>query len=105
MNTLDPATGVVAILAATERSKVPFYVSGGALVAWAVISAVIGITRREFPRGRGGLGSYRGTSGLLVLAAAATAVVTSGTVWSPPWSLGSGDLRSSPVREGTEIWI
>src|SRR4051794_482391 len=93
----------LAILAATERSKVPFYVAGGALVAWAVISAFIGIARRDFPPGRGGLRIYLGITGLLVLAAATTAVATSGSVPSPPWSLGNGDLRNTRVADGTEI--
>ena len=43
-------------LAAIEWSKTPFYVAGGALVAWGVVSAVVGLVRSDFPRGNGALG-------------------------------------------------
>ena len=38
-----------AILAASEPSKVPFYVAGGVLAGWAVVLAGVGLTRPSFP--------------------------------------------------------
>ena len=37
------------LLAASTPSKVPFYIAGGALAAWAVVLAAIGLNRPEFP--------------------------------------------------------
>ena len=37
------------LIAASEPSKVPFYLAGGALAVWAVILAIVGLTRPEFP--------------------------------------------------------
>jgi hypothetical protein len=61
---------------AAEPSKTAFYVCGGALAAWAVILAAIGLSRPEFP---GSAVAGRGVMGLtavIVLAAMATAVIT-----------------------------
>jgi plastocyanin len=63
-----------------EKSKVPFYIAGGLLVVWAlVVSLALGLRRPDFP---GNLAGERGViaiSVLLVLAAVATAVLTSGS--------------------------
>jgi hypothetical protein len=41
-------------LAASEPSKVPFYIAGGVLAVWAVALAFMGLTRPSFPyHGRG----------------------------------------------------
>ncbi len=40
------------LLAAT--SKVPFYIAGAVLVAWAVVVSSIGISRPSFPFGAAG---------------------------------------------------
>src|ERR1700704_6528477 len=37
------------LLAASTPSKVPFFIAGGAVAAWAVILAAIGLNRPEFP--------------------------------------------------------
>ena len=37
------------LIAAVERSKVPFFVAGGVLVAWALVSVAIGMRRSSFP--------------------------------------------------------
>ena len=64
------------LLAADEPSKTPFYIAGGALAAWAVIVAFIGITQPEFPgKGPGRAGVILLTT-CLVAAAMATAVIT-----------------------------
>jgi len=42
------------IFAASEPSKVPFYLAGGVLALWAVVLAFMGLTRPSFPyNGRG----------------------------------------------------
>jgi len=65
------------LLAAAEPSKVPFYLAGGALAAWAVILAGIGLTRPEFPYGARGQRGVMTVSALLVAVAVAMAIVTS----------------------------
>jgi hypothetical protein len=42
------------LLAAAEMSKVPFYIAGSVLVAWAVILAFLGLRNPTFPGGGGG---------------------------------------------------
>jgi plastocyanin len=63
---------------AAAPSKVPFYVVGGLLAAWAVLLAVWGISHHEFPgsaaRGR----MVMLASFVLVLATVTTAVLTGG---------------------------
>jgi hypothetical protein len=55
------------ILAASEPSKVPFYVVGGAFVVWALLLAMAGLRNTSFP---GGVGGQRGVMAVsLVLAA------------------------------------
>jgi plastocyanin len=64
---------------AAEKSKVPFYIAGGVLVAWAlIVSMAIGMRREEFPRDEAQQRAVMGVSGLLVAVAIAMAVVTSG---------------------------
>lgn len=68
------ATLVLAAEAA-EKSKVPFYICGGLLAAWAVVLGFVGLSRPAFPEG----GAERGVIGItfvLMLAAMATAVIT-----------------------------
>jgi plastocyanin len=62
-----------------EKSKVPFYVAGGALVAWALIVSVgLGLRRPHFPGGLGGERVVIAISVVLVLAAVSSAVITAG---------------------------
>jgi hypothetical protein len=49
------------LLAADETSKVPFYILGGVLVVWALILALIGLNRPQFP------GSKQGERGVIAL--------------------------------------
>jgi plastocyanin len=73
------ALHLVPILGA-EKSKVPFYIAGGALVAWAlIVSLGLGLRRPDFPGGPGGERIVIAISAVLVIAAAATAVITSGS--------------------------
>jgi hypothetical protein len=68
---------ITLLLAASEPSKVPFYIAGGLLVVWAVALAGIGLTRPAFPyNGRGQRGVIALSVVLMVLAMA-TAVITS----------------------------
>ncbi|HWX97821.1 MAG TPA: plastocyanin/azurin family copper-binding protein [Solirubrobacteraceae bacterium] len=65
---------------AAEKSKVPFYVAGGLLVAWAlVLSLALGLRRPDFPGNQAGQRTVIAISSVLVLAAASTAVLTSGS--------------------------
>jgi plastocyanin len=67
----------LAMLAAAP-SKVPFYIAGGLLAAWAVVLAVNGIRRPGVPGSKAGQRGVIGTSLLLVLATVAMAVLTAG---------------------------
>jgi hypothetical protein len=69
---------ISAILAeASEPSKTPFYIAGVALAVWAVLVAFVGITRPDFPPGQGGRRGVILVTVCLVVAAMATAVITS----------------------------
>ena len=77
MHTL--AVQLAPVLAA-EKSKVPFYIAGGVLVAWAlVISMAVGMRKVKFPDSVGAQRIVMGISAVLVLAALVTAVTTGGT--------------------------
>ncbi len=61
------------------KSKVPFYVAGGALVLWAlVLSLGLGMRNERFPGNVQGQRIVSAITAVLVLAAIATAVLTSG---------------------------
>jgi plastocyanin len=99
---------LVPVLAA-EKSKVPFYIAGGALVAWAlIVSVVIGMRVPSFPRTVAAERTVMAVSVVLVLAAVSMAVVTSGgstdkVVVTPVTSVGreaaSGSGTSSLKEE------
>jgi hypothetical protein len=61
---------------AVEKSKIPFYIGGGALAVWAVVLGLVGLSRPSFPNGPAERG-VMAISTLLMLAAMATAVLTS----------------------------
>ncbi len=65
------------LLATAEPSKVPFYVAGGALAAYAVVLAGIGLTRPSFPYSQRGARGVMALSFVLVAIAIAMAVATS----------------------------
>jgi hypothetical protein len=60
---------------AAEPSKVPFYILGGALAAWAVVLGFVGLSRPSFPEG-GAERAVIGFTFVLMLGAMATAVIT-----------------------------
>jgi len=62
-----------------EKSKVPFYIAGGLLVAWALLlSLVLGTRSTEFPSNQSQQRLVMAVSAVLVLGAISTAVLTSG---------------------------
>jgi plastocyanin len=64
---------------AAEKSKVPFYIAGGLLVAWALfISMVVGMRKPDFPANLGQQRAVMGVTAVLVLFAVSMAVATSG---------------------------
>ena len=65
------------VLASAEPSKVPFYVAGGALVAWAVALSAIGITQPKFPGTEGRMRAVIGITIVLAVAAIGLAIHTS----------------------------
>jgi hypothetical protein len=65
------------LLAASEPSKVPFYLAGGVLAAWAVVLSAIGLTRPSFPYNDAGARGVIALSLVLVMVAIAMAIVTS----------------------------
>jgi plastocyanin len=63
-----------------EKSKVPYYIAGGLLVAWAlIVSLGLGLRRPEFPGNLAGQRTVMAITAVLVLATVSTAVITSGT--------------------------
>ena len=65
------------IVAASEPSKVPFYIAGAVLAAWAVVLAGIGLTQPEFPSSERGERGVIAISFVLMAVAIAMAIVTS----------------------------
>jgi hypothetical protein len=66
---------VVLAAQAVEKSKVPFYICGGALAVWAVVLGLAGLARPAFPAGTAER-AVMGLTVLLVVAAMVTAVAT-----------------------------
>jgi hypothetical protein len=63
-----------ALLAASEPSKVPWYIGGGVFVVWALILAFIGLRSPTFPGGAGGQRGVIALSFVLTVVAMGTAV-------------------------------
>jgi plastocyanin len=62
-----------------EKSKVPFFIAGGLLVAWALtLSLLIGMRKPDFPSSKSQERGVIAVTVVLVLAAVSTAVITSG---------------------------
>jgi plastocyanin len=85
------AVHLVPVLAA-EKSKTAYYIAGGLLVAWAlIVSVLFGLRKPDFPGSLGGQRIVMAISAVLVLAAASTAVITSGS----PEAKGEGASLAS----------
>ena len=65
------------LLAASEPSKVPFYIAGGVLALWAVVLAAIGLRQPSFPGGATGQRGVIAISLALVVIAIGAAILTS----------------------------
>jgi uncharacterized cupredoxin-like copper-binding protein len=64
---------------AAEKSKVPFYIAGGLLVAWAlIVSLGLGLRDERFPGNLRGQRVVMAISAVLALGAVTTAVLTAG---------------------------
>jgi plastocyanin len=82
----------LAPLLAAEKSKTPFYVAGGLLVAWAlIVSLGLGRRKPDFPGSLNGQRIVGAISAVLVLGALTTAVATSGA----PTALGEEGAAAS----------
>ncbi|HEV7161892.1 MAG TPA: plastocyanin/azurin family copper-binding protein [Solirubrobacteraceae bacterium] len=86
-----------------EKSKVPFYIAGGLLVAWALLLSLgIGARRSDFPANAGQQRGLIAVTVVLVLAAVSMAVVTSGGSKSEA-SAGAPASSTTPAETtGTE---
>ncbi len=100
----------LAPILAAEKSRVPFYVAGGVLVVWAmIVSMAIGMRRPDFPGGQDGERVVIAVSVVLVLATAATAVLTASTpaktgsaaASTPPQSTAGGESPSAGATTPT----
>jgi hypothetical protein len=65
------------LIAASEPSKVPFYIAGGLLVVWALGLAAVGLTRPAFPNGERGARLVMFGTFVLMIVAMGSAVLTS----------------------------
>ncbi len=69
----------IAPVLAAEKSKVPYYIAGGLLVAWALILSMgIGTRNPNFPSTLAGQRAVMAITAVLVLVTVSMAVVTSG---------------------------
>jgi plastocyanin len=79
---------------AAEKSKVPFYVAGGLLTAWAIIVSLgLGLRLPVFPSSLGGERAVIAITVVLVAGAISTAVITSS---SPPKSGVTAAASTTP---------
>jgi uncharacterized cupredoxin-like copper-binding protein len=74
----NEATTLGRVMLAAASSKLPYYIAGGLLAAWAVLLAAWGISHSRFPGSPGRARLVMLTSLLLVAATITTAVVTGG---------------------------
>jgi uncharacterized cupredoxin-like copper-binding protein len=80
-----------------EKSKVPFYVAGALLVAWAlIVSMGIGMRRPQFPGNLGGERIVIAITVALVLATTSTAVITSSSPAKQAEASTAGSTTSPP---------
>jgi plastocyanin len=85
-----------AALLVLATSKLPFYLVGGALAAWAVLLALAGLSRPDFPGGRGPARGVMGISALLVAGTVGAAIATA----SKPKKEGAAEkpAAAGPVK-------
>ncbi|HEU0249750.1 MAG TPA: hypothetical protein VFR48_03405 [Solirubrobacteraceae bacterium] len=69
----------LAPMLAAEKSKTPFYIAGGLLVAWALLLSLgIGLRKPDFPSNLRGQRTISVISALLVVITLTMAIATSG---------------------------
>jgi plastocyanin len=83
------------VLAADEPSKLPFYLVGGCLAAWAVVLAYIGLSRPGFP---GSLGRARAVMAISFLLVAGTVGSAIATASKPSAERGEEKGSETPAR-------
>jgi plastocyanin len=89
----------IAPVLAAEKSKVPFYIAGGLLVLWALtVSLGLGMRNPNFPGSLGGQRAVSAVTAVLVIAAASTAVITSGGDTS---SASAATKQSAPATSSS----
>jgi plastocyanin len=87
-----------------EKSRVPFYVAGGLLVAWAlIVSLGLGLRNADFPGNLTGQRAVMAISAVLVLAAVATAVITSGTPAKAGAASATTSITPAPSTTGGRL--
>ncbi len=67
---------IAVLIAASEPSKVPWYIAGALFAVWAVVLAWLGLSRPQFPYSLRGQRVVMGISLALAVIAVAMAVVT-----------------------------
>jgi uncharacterized cupredoxin-like copper-binding protein len=88
----------LALVLAAGKSKLPFYLAGGLLVAWALlVSMAIGMRRPDFPKTEAQQRAVMAITAILVLLAVSMAVVTSGG----ESKAAAQGTRSQPAAEVT----
>jgi plastocyanin len=89
----------LALVLAAGKSKVPFYITGGLLVAWALfVSMAIGMRRPNFPSGLSQERLLIAVSVVLVLATVSCAVIVSGGEGKPA-SAAAASAQPAPTAE------
>ena len=85
-----------------EKSKIPFYIAGGALVVWAlIVSLGLGMRRPDFPGTKAVQRGAIAVTVVLVLAAVSTAVITSGGSTNAAPSAATGSTSSQAPASGS----
>lgn len=98
----------LAPILAAEKSKTPFYIAGGLLVAWAfVLSLAVGMRNPSFPRNASVQRGVMAVSAVLVIVAVSMAVATSGGSTSkataPPATSATPAVTPAPeAKEGAK---
>jgi plastocyanin len=87
------------ILAAGAPSKLPFYLLGGALAAWAVLLALVGMSRADFPGTPSRARAVMTISALLVAGTIGTAIATA----SKPKPEAAKEKGGAPVAGPVKI--
>jgi plastocyanin len=90
------------VLAASEPSKVPFYVMGGILVSWAVVLSAIGLSQADFPGSPGRARTVMAISAVLVLATVTSAVATSSKHQSESHAEAAKPHGQTPAAPGVD---